>query len=87
MNRCSRLMLLGCVIWQSTGSPASAFFHLWDFTEFFSNADGSVQFIELRNTSNNEHFASGAEIRSTSTGKTFTFPGNLASNLTAAKVY
>jgi hypothetical protein len=65
--------------------PAAAFFHLWRFTEFFSNHDGSVQFIELRNTSNNEHFANGAQIRSLSTGKVFTFPNNLSSSSTANK--
>jgi hypothetical protein len=58
------------------GSPASAFFHLWDFTEFFSSADGNVQFIELGTTGLNEIFASGIQIRSTS--NTFTFPANLA---------
>jgi serralysin len=56
---------------------ASAFFHIWRFTEFFSNADGSVQFIEMFSTSSGENFAEGAQIRSTSTGKVFTFPNNL----------
>ena len=65
--------------------PAAAFFHLWKFTEFFSNTNGSVQFIEMRNTSNFEHFASGAQIRSLSTGKVFTFPNNLSSTSTANK--
>jgi hypothetical protein len=64
-------------------TSATAFFHLWRFGEFFSNADGSVQFIELRVTSNGENFSQGAQIRSMSTGKTFTFPSNLSSNLTA----
>ena len=67
------------------GTPAQAFFHLWRFTEFFSNADGSVQFIEMRNTNNNENIASNAQITSQSTGKTFTFPANLSSPLTANK--
>lgn len=49
--------------------PAPAFFHLWRFTEFFSNADGSVQFIELHSPSSGENQAMGAEIRSASTGK------------------
>jgi hypothetical protein len=60
-----------------TTPAAHAFFHLWRFSEFFSNADGSVQFIELRSTSGGENFAQGAQIRSASTGKTFTFPSNL----------
>lgn len=60
-----------------------AFFHTWRFTEFFSNHDGSVQFIELHTTFNNEHFSMGAQIVSNSTGKTFTFPTNLSSSQTA----
>ena len=68
-----------------TCARAEAFFHLWSFTEFFSNADGSVQFIELHTSSNNEHFASGAQIRSLSTGNVFTFPSNLSSSATANK--
>lgn len=59
------------------GTPAQAFFHLWRFTEFFSSADGSVQFIELRSTSSGESEAMGAEIRSMSTGNVFTFPADL----------
>jgi hypothetical protein len=66
-------------------TPAAAFFHLWNFSEIFSNADGTVQFIELRNQSNNEHFAEDAQIRSLSTGKVFTFPSDLSSSLTANK--
>jgi hypothetical protein len=66
-------------------TPASAFFHLWRFSEFFSNADGSVQFVELSVSSNGESFSQGAQIRSQSTGKTFTFPRNLSSSLTAGK--
>jgi hypothetical protein len=58
--------------------PARAFFHLWRFTEFFSSASGDVQFIELHATASGENFASGATIRSTSTGKVFTFPSDLA---------
>lgn len=66
-------------------SSAQAFFHLWDFTEVYSNADGSVQFIELGTTSNNEHFATGSQIRSASTGNIFTFPSDLSSSQTANK--
>jgi len=66
-----------------SGTMAQAAFHLWTFTEFFSNEDGSVQFVELHSPANNEHFADGAEIRSTSTGQVFTFPGDLSSSQTA----
>jgi hypothetical protein len=60
--------------------PAHAFFHLWRFSEFFSNADGSVQFIELKSNGSSENFAQGAQIRSMSTGNVFTFPANLSGN-------
>jgi hypothetical protein len=58
--------------------PAQAFFHLWRFTEFFSSADGDVQFIELHSTGSSETVAAGGTITSTSTGKVFTFPKNLS---------
>jgi hypothetical protein len=61
-----------------TCTDASAFFHLWRFTEFFSNADGTVQFIELQSSGSGETFANGAEFRSMSTGKVVTLTQNLS---------
>jgi hypothetical protein len=66
-------------------APAHALFHLWDFTELFSLADGSVQFIEMRTTSNGENVATAGQLRSQSTGNVFIFPNNLPSNQTANK--
>ncbi|MBA3480803.1 MAG: hypothetical protein H0T51_03215 [Pirellulales bacterium] len=63
-----------------TCSSAHAFFHLWRFTEFFSTADGNVQFIELFSSGPGETVASGATITSLSTGKVFTFPSDLSGN-------
>jgi hypothetical protein len=57
--------------------PAQAFFHLWRFTEVFSNADGSVQFIEFHSPAAGENFATGSTIRSMSTGKVYTFDHDL----------
>jgi hypothetical protein len=59
-------------------SPAQALFHLWDFTEFFSNADGTVQFIELHTTGTSETVATAGQLRSLSTGHVFQFPTNLS---------
>jgi hypothetical protein len=59
-------------------TTASAFFHLWRFTEFFSNADGTVQFIELQSSGPFETQANGAEIRSASAGKVLTLTQNLS---------
>lgn len=58
--------------------PALAKSHLWKFTEVFSNADGSVQFIEMFVFDP----AGTAEIQLagfplTSNGNTFIFPNNL----------
>ncbi len=63
-------------------TPASvhASFHLWKVQEVFTNADGSVQFIELFDNNLNEQFVAGHQLKATSDGvtKTFTFPGNLS---------
>ncbi len=47
-----------------------AAFHLWDVNELYSNADGTIQFIEMRVPptepfSNNEHFVNGMMFSST----------------------
>lgn len=57
--------------------PAQAFGHLWEFTEVFSNADGSVQFIELFSDVANENTLSATFIRSESNAQQFHFPGNV----------
>jgi len=58
--------------------PVRATHHLWDFNEIFSNADGTVQFIELWNPTAdpNEHLVSGFTVTTTS-GSSFTIPSNL----------
>jgi serralysin len=62
-------------------------FHLYDINEIFSNADGSVQFIELRvGASNGEHLWKDKTITVTQGGTTphtFTFPSDLPSSQTA----
>lgn len=64
-------------------------FHTWDINEIYSNADGSVQYIELREAAglNNQHLLPGHAITSTGPGgtKTFNFPTNLPSSATANK--
>lgn len=42
--RCLVLALLAALL---AGSPARGIVHLWDVAEIYSNADGSVQFVEL----------------------------------------
>ena len=75
-----RLRRIHCVVLISVAlicSRGEAFFHLWRFSEFYSSPDGSVQFIELHTTGLSEIFSDGATITSTSTGKVYTFHGNL----------
>lgn len=50
-------------------------FHLWDINEVYSNADGSVQFIELFTSSNGQEVLTGHEITSTGADD-YTFPSN-----------
>ena len=68
-------------------TPARATFHFWQFAELFSNADGSVQFVELRNDADFEHFTMFQQIHSKNVGATitnvFSFPSNLPSSDTA----
>lgn len=58
---------------------ASAAFHLWQITEVYSNADGTVQFVELEMCAtapcNNENLLT--ELTITSNSETYTFPNDL----------
>ncbi len=60
-------------------SPALASFHLWTLSEFFSSADGTVQFIELSTPYSGEEFLAGHTIISSrgATTHSFTFPSDL----------
>ncbi len=74
-----------------TEVSAHASFHLFDIQEVYSNADGSVQFIELFTASNSQQVVGGQSIRlevasPVSTLDTFTFSGNGPSP-TANKTY
>jgi hypothetical protein len=59
----------------------------WFFTELFSNANGSVQFIELTCVSDDEQDLDGAAITSLATGKVYTVPTDLPSSLTANRSF
>jgi|GEM_PF-3134507 len=69
---------MASLVWTA---PAFATFHLWDISEVYSNADGTVQFIELFTTANTQQFTAGHTIR-TSQGVNsheFVFPSNAPS--------
>lgn len=60
-------------------TPANAAFHLWGISEIYSNADGSVQFIELTAFSGGQQFLAGQTLTSSqgTQNNRFTFPSNL----------
>ena len=76
MKRLVRLAIFLLLIFSGTAQGA---FHLWKITEIYSNADGSVQFIELTALASGQQFVAGHTIKSIqgSLTKTFTFPTNL----------
>jgi hypothetical protein len=79
---------LGCVVfWMAFSAHAS--FHTFQINEIYSNADGNIQFIELREAAgaSGQDFLAGHSLTSSSGGnrKTFVFPNNLPSSATAGK--
>jgi len=67
---------------------ARADFHDWTITEIYSNADGSVQFIELSCPNTGENFLGGERIWCTSANRTniFIFLGDLSGDTEDAKL-
>ena len=53
--------------------PASAAFHLWSINEIYSNADGTVQFIELTALAGGQEFTNGHPLIASSGGVTHTY--------------
>lgn len=66
---------------------ARATFHLWEIGEVYSNADGTVQYVELFTTFSSQNQVGSQEIVATWNGgsNTFTFPGDLPTGSTADK--
>jgi len=77
----TRLGVLATVIGLLVATTAQAGHHLWDLTEMFSNASGTIQFIELFTAAADEQGVGPFTV--TSTTHTFNFVTNLPSNLTA----
>ena len=71
-----------------TALPASAAFHLWTMNELYSNADGTVQYLELTALSGSQQFLSGHELTSSNgtTTRTFTFPADLPGNTSGRRM-
>lgn len=72
--RANHHSLLACVL-LLTASAAHAGHHRWDFTEIFSNADGSVQYVELFSANDGEAALGPWTI--TSTTNSFQFVTNV----------
>jgi hypothetical protein len=53
--------------------PAAATFHLWFADELYSNADGSVQFLEMTAETSGQQFLSGHPLITTQGGTTHSF--------------
>jgi hypothetical protein len=64
------------------GSRAAASFHLWSMNELYSNADGSVQFLEMTALAPAQEFFSGHTLSVTQGGTvhSFTAPSGLPSD-------
>jgi hypothetical protein len=76
-----RLAVLATVVGLVLASSAQAGHHLWNFTEIFSNADGSVQFMELFTAANDEQGVGPFTVVSNT--HTFNFVTSLSTNITA----
>ncbi len=78
-NRSFLFTALAASVILSSASPALAGSHLWVVNEVFSNADGTLQFIELHVPLDdpNETKLAGKWVRSTATANQFTFPSDL----------
>ena len=65
-------------------TSANASFHLWQISEVYSNADGSVQFIELSSASGGQQFVTGHAITVSQGAAThaFTLPSDLPADST-----
>lgn len=81
-------LLLGAVA-ALVALSVQASFHTFRIEEVFSNADGTVQYVVLRESAglSGQEFLAGLPFTSTHAGttKTFTFPKNLPSDATAGR--
>jgi hypothetical protein len=62
-------------------APALATFHLWVIAEIYSNADGTVQYVELSTPSGGQNFLASHTLAMTG-GATYNIPSNLSGDTT-----
>jgi hypothetical protein len=74
-------VLVAAVALVSATAPVQAAFHLWTITEVYSDASGSLQFIELVDNFGGQEFVGGFTYQISDSGNTithsYTFPSNL----------
>ena len=73
----SLLMCVAIGLSLATASLAQAAFHLFQITEVYSNASGSVQFVELFTDQSSQQFVNFTSLESSTTGNTYNFPAQL----------
>jgi hypothetical protein len=78
MNKYAIRWLCAVVLVLASGA-ARATFHLWQLNEIYSNADGTVQYVELITGAGGQEFIAGHTLTSSqgATTRSFTFPSNL----------
>jgi hypothetical protein len=82
----SRFASLWAAVLCCLALPAEAGSHTWVVNEVFTNADGTVQFVELANgPTANETGLAGKNVTSSALGVVHTFASNLAAGSTANK--
>jgi hypothetical protein len=74
-SRARCIALLALLV--GVSAPAGAILHEWDIAEIYSNADGSVQYIEFFTTGADEFGWSAGQIRSLSNESMIEFDTNL----------
>jgi len=76
------LRILACAVAVFFTQSAIASFHLWQIAEIYSNANGTVQYIELTTSASGQQFVSGHQVTASQNGvvRSFTIPFDLPSD-------
>jgi hypothetical protein len=79
MLNTAKLFRILAAVFLAFGGSAHATFHLWQITQLYSNADGTVQYVELMAYSSGQQYIAGHTITAFqgSNSHTYTFPSNL----------
>src|SRR5687767_12389263 len=69
-------------------ASAHGMYHLWVMNEVYSNADGSVQYLEMTALAGQQQYLTGHSLvaRSGGTSRTFSFPADLPGETTGARM-